>query len=68
MAIHSVLILITFVIFSTTSIVYGASISIGTDKTSYDHNSVIYVNGIVLNPMPYVDILLEVISPTNVII
>lgn len=68
MALHLVLILITFVIFSTTTIAYGASISIGTDKTSYDHNTVIYVNGVVLNPMPYVDILLEVINPTNDII
>ena len=68
MAIHLVLILITIVIFSTTTIAYGASISIGTDKTSYDHSTVIYVNGVVLNPMPNVDILLEVISPTNDII
>jgi plastocyanin len=68
MAIHLVLILITIVIFSTTSIVYGASISIGTDKTAYDHNSIIYVNGVVLNPMPNVDILLEVINPTKDII
>ena len=68
MAIHLVLILITIVIFSTTTIAYGASISIGTDKTSYDHSTVIYVNGVVLNPMSNVDILLEVISPTNDII
>ena len=68
MTIHLVLILITIVIFSTTTIAYGASISIGTDKTSYDHSTVIYVNGVVLNPMPNVDILLEVISPTNDII
>ena len=68
MALHLVLILITIVIFSTTSIAYGASILIGTDKTAYDHNTVIIVNGVVLNPMSNVDILLEVISPTNDII
>jgi plastocyanin len=68
MTVYSVLILTTIIIFSTTSFAYGASISIGTDKTAYNHNSVIYVNGVVLNPIPDVDILLEVISPTNDII
>lgn len=63
-----VLILTTIVIFSTASLAYGASISIGTDKTAYDHNSIIYINGVVINPIPYVDIQLEIISPTNEII
>jgi predicted secreted protein with PEFG-CTERM motif len=43
-------------------------ISVTTDSSTYDHNSVVMVNGHVLNPYPGQDVAMKVLSPSGNIV